>query len=265
VNKNRCITAKPSKGWPWYESVYVMVSVILPTFNECDNIIALIERIIKSLPMEKEIIVIDDDSPDGTSELVARRYRNNPFVRLINRKNERGLTSAVQRGINEATGDIIVWMDCDLSMPPEKIPELIGKITEQGFDVAVGSRYVEGGADKRTSSGKAMLFIHKTLSTLITRFTSFMLWKDFYDWTSGFIAVKSEVIKKIPLKGDYGEYFIEMIYCILKSGYKVVEVPYHLIPREHGESKTATNIFGFFKRGIKYLTKVISLKYKNIL
>jgi dolichol-phosphate mannosyltransferase len=240
-----------------------MISVILPTFNEGDNIVPLIERIIKSLPMEKEIIVIDDDSPDGTSDLVADRYCNNPVVRLITRRNERGLTSAVQRGINEAAGDIIVWMDCDLSMPPEKIPELIGKIARQGFDAAVGSRYVEGGSDDRTSSGKVILFIHKTLSTLITRFTSIMLWKDFYDWTSGFIAVKSEVIKKFPLKGDYGEYFIEMIYCILKKGYKVVEVPYHLVPREHGESKTATNVFGFFKRGIKYVTKVISLKYKS--
>ena len=241
-----------------------MVSVILPTYNECENITPLIERTIKSLPGEKEIIVIDDNSPDGTSEIVAEYHGNNPLVRLITRRDERGLTSAVQRGVQEAKGDIIVWMDCDLSMPPEKIPELVGKITEEDFDVAVGSRYVEGGADKRTDSGKIMLFIHQNLSTIITRFTSFMLWKDFYDWTSGFIAVRSEVIRKIPLKGDYGEYFIEMMYRILKSGYKVAEVPYHLIPRERGESKTATNVFGFLTRGSKYVARVIKLKCQKI-
>ena len=241
-----------------------MVSVILPTFNESENIIPLIERIIKNLSGEKEILVVDDDSPDGTSRLVSEQYSNSPVVRLITRRDERGLTSAVQRGIDESKGDIIVWMDCDLSMPPEKIPELVGKITDEGFDVAVGSRYVEGGADKRSGSGKIMLLIHQTLSTIITRFTSFMLWKDFSDWTSGFIAVKAEVIKNIKLNGDYGEYFIEMMYRILKKGRKVVEVPYHLIPRERGESKTATNVFGFFTRGSKYVARVIKLKCRHI-
>ena len=109
------------------------ISVILPAYNERENIIPLIERTLKAIPQEKEIIVIDDNSPDGTFEVVADFCKINPIVRLINRKNERGLCSAVQRGINEATGDIIVWMDCDLSMPPEKIPDLIDKIINDGL------------------------------------------------------------------------------------------------------------------------------------
>jgi dolichol-phosphate mannosyltransferase len=240
------------------------ISVILPAYNERENIIPLIERTIKAIPQEKEIIVVDDNSPDGTFEVVADFCKINPIVRLINRKNERGLCSAVQRGINEATGDIIVWMDCDLSMPPEKIPDLIDKIINDGYDVAVGSRYVPGGKDRRTDSGKFILFFHTTLSRIITTFTSLMLWRTFRDWTSGFIAVKSEVIKKIHLNGDYGEFFIEMMYRILKSGYKVIEVPYELIPRQHGQSKTSTNYLGFFTRGIKYIRCVFRLKFSKI-
>jgi dolichol-phosphate mannosyltransferase len=239
------------------------ISIILPTYNEHDNIIPLIERIIKALPEEKEILVIDDNSPDGTAELISNYCKGNSIIRLIIRKNERGLCTAIQKGINEAAGDIIVWMDCDLSMPPEKIPELTDKITNEGYDAAVGSRYVNGGRDRRTDSGKFILFFHTALSRIIVTFTSLLLYKSFKDWTSGFIAVKSEIIKKIPLNGDYGEFFIEMMYRILTKGYKVAEVPYECIPRERGESKTATNIFGFFVRGIKYIRCVLRLRFSK--
>jgi len=129
-------------------------------------------RTIQALPEEKEILVIDDNSPDGTAELVSNYCKENSIVRLIIRKNERGLCTAVQRGIDEATGDIIVWMDCDLSMPPEKIPELVDKVINKGYDAAVGSRYVKGGKDRRTDSGKFILFFHKALSRIIVTFTS---------------------------------------------------------------------------------------------
>jgi dolichol-phosphate mannosyltransferase len=239
------------------------ISIILPTYNESYNIIPLIERTIEAIQEKKEILVIDDDSPDGTTELVASYCKKNPIIRLIVRKNERGLRTAVEKGISEATGDIIVWMDCDLSMPPEKIPDLIEQVMNNGYDVAVGSRYVKGGRDRRTDSGKFLLFFHKLLSRIIVTFTSLMLYRSFKDWTSGFIAVKSEVIKKIPLNGDYGEFFIEMMYRLLQKGYKVIEVPYELIPREYGQSKTSTNISGFFTKGIKYIKCILKLKFLN--
>lgn len=237
------------------------ISILLPTYNECENIIPLIERTIKAIPQEKEILVIDDDSPDGTAQLVQDNFKDNPAVKLIIRKNQRGLCSAVQRGINEATGSVITWMDCDLSMPPEKFPELIDKIINDGYDAAVGSRYVKGGKDRRTDSGKFILYFHTALSRIIVTFTSLMLCQSFKDWTSGFIAVKSDVIKKFPLNGDYGEFFIEMMYRILKKGYKVIEVPYELIPRERGQSKTSTNYIGFFVRGVKYIKCILRLRF----
>ena len=236
------------------------VSIILPTYNERENIIELINRI-SAVINNKEIIVIDDNSPDGTAYIVKETYKDNPDVRLIIRTHERGLASAVKRGIDESRGQILVWMDCDLSMAPEKIPDLIDKIKKENFDVAVGSRYVRGGADVRMDSGKLILYFHTLLSLIITRVTSLMLYKSFLDWTSGFIAIKACVAKHFPIRGDYGEYFIEFIYSILKSGLSVVEVPYHLTHREKGESKTATNVIGFIKRGSKYIANILRLRF----
>jgi dolichol-phosphate mannosyltransferase len=237
------------------------ISIILPTYNEKDNIGELIGRILASVPGDREIIVVDDDSPDGTARAVLSLFGDNPSVRLIVRREERGLTSAIQRGIDESSGDIIAWMDCDLSMPPEKINDLLAAIEAGGYDAAVGSRYVRGGADVRPGSGKPLLFLHTALSLAITRFSSLLLWPAFRDWTSGFIAVRSGVIRKTRLVGDYGEYFIGMMYGMLKAGYRVKEVPYALTPRTRGVSKTATGIAGFASRGVKYIATVLRLRF----
>ncbi len=123
------------------------ISIVLPTYNERDNIIPLIERTLTALSdYELEIVVVDDDSPDGTWQIVAAKGETDPRVRLIHRTDERGLTSAIQRGITEARGDWVGWMDCDLSMPPEDLPKLAAAL-EAGADMAIGSRYVPGGAD----------------------------------------------------------------------------------------------------------------------
>jgi dolichol-phosphate mannosyltransferase len=138
-----------------------LACTILPTFNERDNIVPLIERLLASVPGPYLVLVIDDDSPDRTWEVVKDLMVQYPYrsdnstpqsgVALIRRLEEKGLTSAIQRGINEAidTYDarIISWMDCDLSMPPEDVPKLMKVIKENQADVAVGSRWVEGGTD----------------------------------------------------------------------------------------------------------------------
>src|SRR5438270_11443731 len=114
------------------------VSVVLPTFNERGNIGELIAAIQRALN-DPEIVVVDDNSPDGTWQLVQTLADQNPRVRLVRRTAERGLTSAIQRGIDESHGDVVFWMDCDFSMPPATMPWLLKQI-EAGADVAIGSR-----------------------------------------------------------------------------------------------------------------------------
>lgn len=229
----------------------VELSIILPTYNESGNILLLLDELEKHIRVPYEAIVVDDNSPDGTWRLVGDYALTHPQVVLVHRIEERGLTSAINAGLDRARGQLLMWMDVDLSMPPGRIPALLHAI-HQGADVAVGSRYVHGGGDARavTPLLTFQLFLSKALSIL----GGWFLGCSFRDWSSGFIVLKREMIEGYRLRGDYGEYFINLIcYLIKKRGAQVVEVPYVLTPRERGESKTATNVWGFFLRGQKYL------------
>ncbi|MBF0280771.1 MAG: polyprenol monophosphomannose synthase [SAR324 cluster bacterium] len=233
-----------------------MISILLPTYNERDNIIRLIDAIDGYLSeMPHEIIVIDDDSPDKTWQAVAEKAQTAKHVKLIHRTNERGLTSAYNRGILESKGEILVWMDCDFSHPPEKIPEMIGLLSDQ-VQAVVASRYVPGGKDARET-----LWLPIFLSWLISQITRMILGINIRDVTSGFIAIDRTALLSIgELRGDYGEYFIDLVYRLIRKGHHILEIPYFCIPREYGESKTATNLWGFIRRGVKYLGTIALLR-----
>lgn len=230
------------------------VSVVLPTYNERDNIGPLIEAITKAMGQPApEIIVVDDDSPDGTWQVVQEIAKRASHVRLIHRTSERGLTSAIATGIAQAKGEIVAWMDCDFSMPPELIPELVAAL--EGADLAAGSRYVRGGMDVGHSSAGRLF------SRAINLFASLLLDFSIKDYTSGFIAARREVFDRIGLRGDYGEYCIDLLYRAKKAGFHIKEIPYRCVPRRAGESKTAPNIMGYFRRGWKYVLTILRLRF----
>lgn len=235
----------------------VDISIVLPTFNERDNIAPLIERTLNALRhYTSEIVVVDDDSPDGTWQIVAEKADADTRVRLIRRRNERGLTTAIWRGITESRGNWVGWMDCDLSMPPEDWHKLAA-LLEDGADVAVGSRYVPGGADVAHS------FTGRMFSRGINIAAGLVLNWNIKDYTSGFILARKNVFSKITLRGDYGEYCIDFLYRAWKAGFKVREAPYVCVPREAGESKTALNILGYLIRGVNYVKTVGRLRLKG--
>lgn len=237
-----------------------MVSVILPTYNETENIVPLIEAISEVLESWRhEIIVVDDNSPDGTSKVVQDLIDADdvPEVLLRTRPMDRGLRKSIAEGIGLAQGDTIVWMDCDFSMPPEVIPELLRKI-EAGYDIAVGSRFVRGGKAKKRHHRESSAAI--ALSTGLNVALGILLTPRFRDWTSGFIAVRRDVLRHITLRGDYGEYFMDLIFRALLLEYRIIEIPYECVPRRAGESKTAPNVQTLFKRGVKYLGMLIRLQ-----
>lgn len=235
------------------------ISIVLPTYNEADNIIPLIDRTLSALeshPDGVEVVVVDDDSPDGTWRLVEERANLDSRIRLIHRTTENGLTSAIQRGINEAHGQWVGWMDCDLSMPPEEWPRLAEALAD-GAGMAIGSRYVPGGADvAHSATGKAF-------SRLINLWAGLMLDRSIKDYTSGFILARKEIFDAIKLRGDYGEYCIDMLYRTKQRGYSIRELPYVCVPREAGESKTATNIWGYLSRGVNYVKTILWLRFDN--
>lgn len=239
-----------------------LVSVILPTYDERDNIVPLIEAIQSVIRQPHEIIVVDDNSPDGTSQAVQTFIDNHPHVpvRLETRLTDRGLTRSISRGIELAKGDVVMWMDCDFSMPPEKMPEILSKI-EEGYDIAVGSRFVAGGQSKQLEGGemKQESALVIALSIMLNWFKRIVLYRDFTDYTSGFIAIRKPVLDAISLRGDYGEYFMDLMVHAIHARYSFIEIPYICVPRRSGESKTGTTLSQIFRRGVKYLRAVARL------
>lgn len=237
-----------------------VVSVILPTYNEAPNIARLISAILDAVTVPAEVIVVDDDSPDGTWRVVKELAQHEPRARLVHRMQERGLTSAIQAGINSALGSVVVWMDCDFSHPPEVIPQLLDQVLRLDYDIAVASRYVRGGQAKSGTQGTQDSWVGATFSWVLYIFTQVMLDRRFKDYTSGFIAIKRQVLQEIRLRGDYGEYFIDLMVRAIRRGYRFVEIPFVNRPRLYGESKTGANVLQYMRRGTKYLVAIARLR-----
>jgi dolichol-phosphate mannosyltransferase len=241
-----------------------LVSVILPTFNERENIIPLVEGIHKAVTATCEIIIVDDNSTDGTISIVnayiKKSKKNN--IRLIVRKSDHGLTKSIQEGIDNANGSIVVWMDADLSMPPEDIPRLLKKIYE-GYDLSIGSRFAPGGKQKQIEKKGKDAPLPIILSKILNTLTRYFIRIPVTDFTSGFITIKKNVLERIRLRGDYGEYFINLVTDAHRQGFSITEIPYICYPRLHGESKTGNSLIRLFVRGTKYIRTVITASCKN--
>jgi dolichol-phosphate mannosyltransferase len=238
------------------------VSVVLPTLNESGHIQELISEIIKNIIetgiQEYEIIVVDDDSPDRTWEKASQTPGIDiSHLKVIRRMKNHGLTASIKEGIAQSQCQVVVWMDCDFSHPPEKIAQMLYML-EQGFDVAVNSRFAIGGGEERVGKGGLLQLL---LSHILNWSVRFLLTPSFSDYTSGFVAVRRPVLEAFELRGDYGEYFIDFIYRVIKSrDFRVCEIPFIGLPRRSGESKTGNNIFQYFRRGWKYIWTAIRLR-----
>lgn len=245
-----------------------LVCTVLPTYNELANIGPLVQRLLDANEPPYLVLVVDDNSPDGTWQAVEHLATQHPYpppadarrgsVVLIRRIHETGLTSAIQRGIDEAINTygagIVTWMDCDLSMPPEDVPRLVAAIRQDGADVAIGSRWIPGGTDKAHGA------MPRTLSWIINHFAMLLLGDQVHDYTSGFIAGRAEVFQQLRLRGDYGEYCIDLLARASRLGFELQEVPYVCVPRAAGDSKTGAHLGDYLAKGRKYVAAIIGLR-----
>ncbi len=216
------------------------VTVVVPTYNEAANLPELVKRICHSLP-GVEILVIDDASKDGTAEVVRSLGAEWP-VRVVERFDERGLSTAVMRGFAEAKTDLCVVMDADLSHPPESIPAIV-KAVQEGADVAVGSRYVRGGDIENWSFLRRMT---SKAGTLLARPLT-----PVRDPMAGFFALRRSLLAGVALKPKGFKILLEIL---ARTGTKkVVEVPIRFEDRAAGASK-----FGAKQRR-EYLSQIRTL------
>lgn len=216
--------------------------LVIPTLNEAGNIPVLLDRInaaLEPLPIEHEIIIVDDDSTDGTARVANEYAAHDPRVRVFVRKGQKGLAGAVIHGWEHTGADLLGVIDADLQHPPEVLPSLIQPILN-GADVAIASRYVNG--DGVGDWNKLRLFISRC-STLAT--APLQRKVKVKDPLSGFFVVRRECIDNLQLQPEGFKILLE----ILVKGRinKAVEVPFQFGNRHSGESKASVKVaFQYF-------------------
>jgi dolichol-phosphate mannosyltransferase len=214
--------------------------VIIPTYNEAQNIERILRRIAESLP-EAGVLVVDDGSPDGTGDLVKAMAPEFPDVHLLARSGKAGLGSAYRAGFawGLAEGyDALIEMDADFSHDPAALPGLLAPLKE-GYDVAIGSRYVEGGRVPNWARHRHLL------SKAGNRYASQVLSLDVADSTAGFRAYSADLMRQLDLTRIRAEGYgfqIEMTYRAKQAGAAIVEVPITFVDRAAGESKMSSRI-----------------------
>lgn len=232
----------------------ITASIILPTYNESGNIVKLIETLRMYLSIKRitnEIIVVDDDSPDKTGLLAQKYFSKIPNVRVIIRKKDKGLASAIRFGIEKAVGKIVVVMDTDFNHEPKVVTKLVEKC--KNYDFVVGSRFIKGGG----MSDKT----RERLSYLFNVLIRVILSSPVHDNLSGFFAFRREKLEKLDFDKifyGYGDYFIRLIYLAKLQNNTFSEAPSFYRKREYGVSKSQ-----FINMFRDYLTSTLSLRFNS--
>lgn len=235
---------------PTPPAVPIDVSVILPTYNERDNIgdlIQAIQRELTPLSWAYEILVMDDNSPDGTADQVRQQFGLGPadsvlvvqpggspgLIRLQVRTRNKGLANSIRDGLEQSQGRTLVVMDTDFNHDPALIPQMVDLL--RYYDLVIGSRFVMRGGMEDMQRYRASL--------LYNMFIRLLLQTQIQDNLSGFFAVRRERLFQLAERFDrifygYGDYFIRLLLLAWRSNWRILEVPVFYILRRHGTSKT---------------------------
>jgi len=230
------------------------LTVILPTRNEAEvirDVIGDVQNVLEGV-VAYEILVVDDDSTDGTPEVVQALMSQSAGLRMINRLRCDGLAGALREGVRNAKGSVVVWMDADGSMGAQTIVAML-EAKRAGNDVVVGSRFVAGGAPKGGSRDSRVVswisryrllrqsgenpgaaLMGDMLNTVLNRLGD----RRVTDYTSGFFLCDPATALKLGFRGRHGAYSIRFISHALRTGLILIEIPYAISLRSTGESKT---------------------------
>lgn len=233
------------------------VSVILPTYNEAENIPLIVKKLETVLKkFNYEILIVDDNSPDKTYDIAVRLGENNKRIRAIRRVHERGLSSAIVAGFANANGKYRIVMDADMQHDEKVLPLFIEKFRE-GYDLVIGTRRAEGGGTKNWS------WIRRFISRVASLMARIILVKKSTDPGSGFFGVSKEYFEKSKDKLNPRGFKILLEFLALDDKAKMAEVGYVFLPRIYGTSKLSTKVVLEFLIALYELRigKVISLEF----
>ncbi|MGZ5311697.1 MAG: polyprenol monophosphomannose synthase [Solirubrobacterales bacterium] len=217
------------------------VWVVLPTYNEAENLERIAAAILERLPERRRLLIVDDSSPDGTGRIADRLAAERDDVEVLHRQAKEGIGPAYIAGFRRALAggaDLIIEMDADFSHDPAYLPQLLRAI--ENADLVIGSRYVPGGGV--TEWGKVRRFISRGGSS----YARAMLGLEVRDLTGGFKCFRREVLDAIDLDAVTAKGYafqVEMTYRAIQAGFRVVEVPIVFRDRTEGNSKMSRAIF----------------------
>jgi dolichol-phosphate mannosyltransferase len=215
---------------------------VLPTYNEADNLEALVEAALANLPADARLLVVDDSSPDGTGELADRLAADEERIEVLHRPQKEGLGPAYLAGFRKALDGgaaLVLEMDADFSHDPADLPRLLAAAADA--DLAIGSRYVDGGEIEDWTP------VRKAISRGGSVYARWALGLPVRDPTGGFKCFRREVLEAIPLSevGTRGYAFqVEMTYRAARAGFRIAEIPISFRERRAGASKMSGKIIG---------------------
>ena len=213
-------------------------TVCLPTYNERENLEAMVQAL---APLGLRVLVVDDNSPDGTGEIADRLAGELDFVSVLHRDRKEGLGPAYLAGFRRALADgaeYVLEMDCDFSHDPKDVPRLLAAC-EAGADLALGSRYVEGGGTANWGVGRRLVSFGGSF------YARALLGVGIRDLTGGFKCYRRRVLETLDLDAIHSKGYafqIETTYRTLRRGFRVVEVPIRFADRTAGSSKMSRAI-----------------------
>lgn len=209
------------------------ISVILPTFNESGNIVPLIEAVRSQLSGHAlEVLVVDDNSPDGTADVVRSRFHDDPGVRVVVRDTDPSLARSIRRGLEEAKGENVVVMDTDFNHNPAYLPQMVAGLAH--YDCVMGSRFLYGGLMNSRP--------RHLLSWLFNVFVRLVTHGQITDNLYGLFAAKRAVLERYEYSRiffGFGEYFIRLLYFMQRDGVRILQFPAVNGDRRSGEGNSS--------------------------
>ena len=245
--------------------------IVIPTYNEKDNIGRLVTHLIEIVfqkidpKWDMNILVVDDSSPDGTAEVVQELQKKYPNLHLKINEKKNGLGAAYMSGMGHAVdnldADILFEMDADFSHDPAVIPHFLEKI-DQGYDLVLGSRYIKGGSIPKNWG------IHRKILSIVGNLVVQLIMTYFAvkDWTGGYRAIKKELfqaLRKEMKRDEFTGYTFQIgfLHKAIRKGFKITEVPFHFSDREYGKSKIGAD---YLFTALKYIITIRIIELKRL-
>jgi glycosyltransferase involved in cell wall biosynthesis len=210
----------------------VRLSVLIPVYNEAGTVARLVERL-RSIPLELEVVAIDDASGDGSGDILEGLRRAGQIDRLVHHPSNRGKGAAIRSGIREATGDVVVIQDADLEYDPADLPRLLAPIADGRADAVFGSRF-QGGPHR------VLYFWHSVGNRLLTLLSNMFTDLNLTDMETCYKLVRADLLKRLPLRSNRFGFEVEITARLAQAGARIWELPISYSGRTYAEGKKIT-------------------------